>query len=194
MCLRNLKAQTVLSQLALCSRIHLVASIDHINAPLIWDQTMLSRFNWLWYDVTTFSPYREETSYEGSLLLSGAGTGLGARGAALALSGLLHVARSLTSNARGVFQILAEHQISLEKEKGDENEDATYEDLSFSELYQKCRERFLVNSELTLRAHLTEFLDHKLVQMRKGADGGEYLSVPLDIGTLKEYLEKEESR
>lgn len=88
---------------------------------------MLSRFSWLWYDVTTFTPYREETSYEGSLLLSGAGAGLGARGAALALSGLLHVARSLTSNARGVFRILAEHQIDLEEGKDAPGEEAVNE-------------------------------------------------------------------
>uniref|UniRef100_H2ZIJ7 Origin recognition complex subunit 2 n=1 Tax=Ciona savignyi TaxID=51511 RepID=H2ZIJ7_CIOSA len=171
-------------KLAALHRIHIVASIDHINAPLAWDQYKLTRCRWLWNDVTTFAPYTSETSYEGSLLISGAGTGIGARGAALALSGLLHVARSLTSNARGVFRILAEHHLT-ETEQEEENNEA----FSFSELYRICRERFLVNSELTLRAHLTEFVDHKLVNIQKGNDGGEYLSVPLDPTTLKEYLD-----
>lgn len=39
--------------------------------------------------------------------------------------------------------------------------------LSFTELYSKCRERFLVNSDLTLRAQLTEFKDHKLIKTKK---------------------------
>ena len=81
---------------------------------------MSCRFNWLWYDVTTYAPYEAETSYEGSLLLTGAGAGVSARGAALALSGLIHVARSLTSNARGVFRILAEREI--EGKESTENE------------------------------------------------------------------------
>lgn len=46
----------------------------------------------------------------------------GSRGAALALSGLLHVARSLTSNARGVFRILIDYQLEDESEQ-DENEE-----------------------------------------------------------------------
>ena len=39
--------------------------------------------------------------------------------------------------------------------------------MSFQELYQKCREAFLVNSDLTLRAQLTEFRDHKLIKSKK---------------------------
>jgi len=42
-----------------------------------------------------------------------------------------------------------------------------YLGLPFSELYNKCRERFLVNSDLTLRAQLTEFKDHKLIKTKK---------------------------
>ncbi|XP_002131515.2 uncharacterized protein LOC100182471 [Ciona intestinalis] len=181
--LRTSNSQGALCKLADIKRIHIIASIDHINAPLAWDQSKLTRFRWLWHDVTTYASYTAETSYEGSLLLSSAGAGLGARGAALALSGLLHVAKSLTSNARGVFKILIEHQ--LEEKEEEENQEA----FSFTDLYRICRERFLVNSELTLKAHLTEFVDHKLVNIHKGSDGGEYLSVPLDPTTLKEYLE-----
>lgn len=39
--------------------------------------------------------------------------------------------------------------------------------LSFPDLYQKCRESFLVSSDLTLHAQLTEFHDHKLIRMKK---------------------------
>ena len=39
--------------------------------------------------------------------------------------------------------------------------------MSFGDLYQKCREKFLVNSDLTLRAQLTEFKDHKLIKFKK---------------------------
>ena len=63
----------------------------------------MGRFNWLWYDVTTFEPYTEETSYENSLLVQQSGS--------LALSSLIHVFRSLTSNAKGVFLLIGNYQL-----------------------------------------------------------------------------------
>ena len=77
----------------------------------VWNHTQLSRFNWSWFDVTSFEPYREETSYENSLLVQHTG--------ALALSSLVHVFRSLTPNARGIFILLAQHQL-------DEKDNSSY--------------------------------------------------------------------
>ena len=68
----------------------------------------MGRFNWLWYDVTTFEAYTEETSYENSLLVQQSGT--------LALSSLIHVFRSLTANAKGVFLLIANYQLEHSKE------------------------------------------------------------------------------
>ncbi|XP_016360670.1 origin recognition complex subunit 2-like isoform X1 [Sinocyclocheilus anshuiensis] len=90
--LRGDRNQQALGQLAVLPNMHLLASIDHINATLIWDQAKMSMFNWLWYETTTYLPYTEETSYENSLLVQQTG--------ALALSLLTHVLRSLTPNAR----------------------------------------------------------------------------------------------
>ncbi|KAM9459207.1 origin recognition complex subunit 2 isoform 2-T2 [Salvelinus alpinus] len=174
--LRGEKTQNALGQLASLPNLHLVASIDHINAPLVWDQCKLSRFNWLWWECVCFQRYVEETSYENSLLVQQTG--------ALALSSLTHVLRSLTANARGIFKLLVEFQL--------ENKDnPSYTGLSFQDFYQRCREAFLVNSDLTLRTQLTEFRDHKLIRTRKGADGVEYLLVAVDTKTLTDFLEKE---
>ncbi|MCL4123561.1 UNVERIFIED_CONTAM: hypothetical protein GTU68_052049 [Idotea baltica] len=71
--LRNAKAQAVLSQLASFQNVHMIASLDHINAPLIFDGNKCSSYNPLWWDVTTLSPYTEETSYENSLLVQQSG-------------------------------------------------------------------------------------------------------------------------
>jgi origin recognition complex subunit 2 len=68
--LRADKAQRVLAQLSAHSKVHLVCSIDHINAPLIWDQQKLSKFNFVWFDATTFLPYSEETRNENSFMVS----------------------------------------------------------------------------------------------------------------------------
>ncbi|KAM9321960.1 origin recognition complex subunit 2 [Pholidichthys leucotaenia] len=175
--LRGEKTQSALGQLASLPNLHLVASIDHINAPLVWDQFKQSQFNWLWWECVTFQHYGEETSYENSLLVQQTG--------ALALSSLTHVLRSLTPNARGIFKLLVKFQL--------ENKDnPSYTGLSFQDSYQRCREAFLVNSDLTLRTQLTEFKDHKLIRTRKGADGVEYLIVTVDANTLVDFLENEE--
>ncbi|XP_041259555.1 origin recognition complex subunit 2 isoform X3 [Onychostruthus taczanowskii] len=142
----------------------------------VWDQAKLSLYNWLWYETTTFNPYVEETSYENSLLIQQSGS--------LALSSLMHVLHSLTLNARGIFRLLAQHQ--LEKK-----DNPSYPGMSFQDFYQQCREAFLVNSDLTLRAQLTEFRDHKLIRTKRGADGVEYLLIPVDDSTLTDFLEKE---
>ncbi|KAM3855324.1 origin recognition complex subunit 2 isoform 1-T3 [Vipera latastei] len=174
--LRGDKSQQILGQLSSLSNVYLIASIDHINAPLMWDQAKQSMYNWLWYETTTFSPYAEETAYENSLLVQHSGS--------LALSSLTHVLCSLTSNARGIFRLLVEYQL--------ENKDnPSYLGLSFQDLYQRCREAFLVNSDLTLRAQLIEFRDHKLIRTKRGADGVEYLLIPVDAGILADFLQKD---
>lgn len=176
--LRGEKTQSALAQLASVPNLHLVASIDHINGPLVWDQFKQSQFNWLWWECVTFQHYGEETSYENSLLVQQTG--------ALALSSLTHVLRSLTPNARGIFKLLVKFQL--------ENKDnPSYTGLSFQDFYQRCREAFLVNSDLTLRTQLTEFRDHKLIRTRKGADGVEYLIVPVEANTLVDFLENEQA-
>lgn len=175
--LRGEKTQSALGQLASLPNLHLVASIDHINGPLVWDQFKQSQFNWLWWECVTFQHYAEETSYENSLLVQQTG--------ALALSSLTHVLRSLTPNARGIFKLLVKFQL--------ENKDnPSYTGLSFQDFYQRCREAFLVNSDLTLRTQLTEFRDHKLIRTRKGADGVEYLIIPVEANTLVDFLENEQ--
>jgi origin recognition complex subunit 2 len=75
---RLTRARSCLSLLALSPYIHLVASVDHINAPLLWSSSesatrKLERgedggnnrpvprgFAWLWHDMTTLAPYDVE--------------------------------------------------------------------------------------------------------------------------------------
>ncbi|EDV19549.1 uncharacterized protein TRIADDRAFT_61999 [Trichoplax adhaerens] len=61
--------------------------------------------------------------------------------------------------------------------------------IPFQECYIKCRENFLVNSESTLKAHLTEFFDHKMIKSRKGPLGVEHLSIPIDTTLLSDFMD-----
>ncbi|XP_063377150.1 origin recognition complex subunit 2 [Cydia fagiglandana] len=173
--LRNAKAQTTLASLCQIKNVHTIATIDHINAPLLWDHNKLSKFRFTWWDVTTFLPYSEETSYENSLMTH--------RSGALQLSSLKSVHQSLTTNAKGIFNIIIQYQL-------DNHKQPHYQGLPFKELYSKSREQFLVSSDIALRAQLTEFLDHKLVKMKRTYDGSENLFIPIDNSLLQQFLEQ----
>ncbi|XP_034936383.1 origin recognition complex subunit 2 isoform X2 [Chelonus insularis] len=172
--LRSTKAQDVLSRLAAIENVHLVTSIDHINAPLIFDNVRRARYNFYWLDTTTLLPYEAETSYESSLLVNQSG--------ALALSSLSNVFASLTTNAKAIYIILVKYQLEHGKK-------STYSGMAFKDLYQSAREDFLVVSDAALRSHLTEFLDHKLVRIKRNIDGVEYLDIPLDNALLQKFID-----
>lgn len=141
----------------------------------VWDHSKLSNYNFCWWDVTTLLPYTQETSFESSLLINKSGS--------LALSSLTNVFCSLTSNAKGIFNVIATNQI---KNKSTPH----YPGISFKDLYWTARESFLVSSDLALRAQLTEFLDHKLLKQRRGPDGIENLYIPIDNHLLQQFLEE----
>ncbi|ALC47234.1 Orc2 [Drosophila busckii] len=177
--LRNVKAQDILARLARVSNIHLLASIDHINTPLLWDQNKLSNYNFSWWDCTTMLPYTDETAFENSLLVQNSGE--------LALSSMRSVFSSLTTNSRGIYMIIVKYQL---KHKGAAN----YQGMPFKDLYSTCREAFLVSSDLALRAQLTEFLDHKLVKSKRSVDGSEQLTIPIEAGLLQQFLDEYEKK
>ncbi|KAI9096675.1 hypothetical protein K1719_025854 [Acacia pycnantha] len=169
--LRDYETQQYLSRLAACSHIRIVASIDHLNAPLLWDKNMVHRqFNWCWHHVPTFAPYKVEGMYY-PLILAQGGSNQGVKTAAIVL-------QSLTPNAQSVFKVLAEHQLSHPDEEG----------MPSSDLYSACRERFLVSSQVTLNSHLTEFKDHELVKVRRHSDGQDCLFIPLAAEALQKVL------
>jgi len=60
----------VLGGLAALEGVHLVASVDHVNAPLLWDKGTAAHFNWIYQELTTFVPYCVETARTQPLLTS----------------------------------------------------------------------------------------------------------------------------
>lgn len=168
--LRKDKIQSFFSQLAYREKIHIVASIDHINAPLLWDQKKLSKFNFIWEDCTTYHPYSKEKSVESSLMVK--------TSASLALSSLRNVFCSLNKNSRSIFKLLLEYTLNPENKNNG---------MQFSELYRRCRQLFIVSTDLALRTQLTEFIDHQLVKWKKETDT---LSVCVDRDVLKTFKDE----
>uniref|UniRef100_A0A182QE57 Origin recognition complex subunit 2 n=1 Tax=Anopheles farauti TaxID=69004 RepID=A0A182QE57_9DIPT len=175
--MRNERMQATLCRLASIPNVHLLATIDHINAPLLWDASKLSLYNFCWWDTTTMLPYSVETAFENSLLVQNAG--------APALSSMKSVFASLTSNARGIFMSIVKHQL---KNGGHAN--PHYTGMLLKDLYWACREAFLVSSDIALRAQLTEFTDHKLLRIKRTADGAENLLIPIEHGLLQRFFDE----
>ncbi|XP_048331332.2 origin of replication complex subunit 2 [Ziziphus jujuba] len=169
--LRDTETQQYLARLASCSHIRVIASIDHVNAPLLWDKKMVhTQFNWSWYHVPTFAAYKVEGMFF-PLILAHGNTTQTAKTAAIVL-------QSLTPNAQSVFKVLAEYQLSHPDEEG----------MQLNDLYTVCRERFLVSSQVTLNAHLTEFKDHELVKTKRHSDGQDCFYIPLTSEALQKLL------
>uniref|UniRef100_A0A0D9VUQ7 Origin recognition complex subunit 2 n=1 Tax=Leersia perrieri TaxID=77586 RepID=A0A0D9VUQ7_9ORYZ len=96
--LRDAESQQYLAQVSCCPQVHVVASVDHVNAPLLWDKKMVhTQFKWSWYHVPTFAPYKVEGVFYPLILASG--------GHAQTTKTALVVLQSLTPNAQSVFRV-----------------------------------------------------------------------------------------
>lgn len=58
--LQDTGAQRMLSELAALPNVHLAASVDHVNFPLLWDLQTKDRFQWMFHQTATFQPYINE--------------------------------------------------------------------------------------------------------------------------------------
>ncbi|KAI4316718.1 hypothetical protein L6164_024671 [Bauhinia variegata] len=169
--LRDSETMQYLARLAACTHIRIIASIDHVNAPLLWDKKMVhTQFKWCWYHVPTFAPYKAEGMFYPLILAHGSAT--------QSVKTATIVLQSLTPNAQSVFRVLAEHQLSHPDEEG----------MPINDLFSVCREHFLVSSQVTLNSHLTEFKDHELVKIRRHSDGQDCLYIPLSAEAIQKLL------
>ncbi|KAK9458845.1 origin recognition complex subunit 2-domain-containing protein [Lipomyces oligophaga] len=216
---RNDKVQSYLAHLASHSDVSIIASVDHINAPLLFDSAKLSSFRFIWHDTTTFISYTDETSFEDPLGFGGsqskntsANVNLKNQG-----SGVRYVLESLTANARALYRVLISHQLqSLEDESQFDASETVFSNGTSAKnnqlqrngavvgsiveglvkygmdskiLYQQCAEEFIVTNELNFRTMLTEFYEHEMLASSKDQIGTEIIYSPFDKLTLERLLE-----
>ncbi|KAI5806590.1 origin recognition complex subunit 2-domain-containing protein [Peziza echinospora] len=183
--LRAEKHQALLAQLASHPRISVIASVDHIKAPLLWDSAKASQYNFLWHDATTFEPYPSaEASVEESLNMGGSGRAGGTKG-------VKYVLASLPQNAKELYRILVSHQLqAMEEDGGGSNEVAGEQyGVEYKVLYQKGVEEFICSNDMAFRTLLKEFHDHQMVTSRKDTQGTETLWAPFRKEELESILE-----
>uniref|UniRef100_A0A7S3A6D2 Origin recognition complex subunit 2 n=1 Tax=Rhodosorus marinus TaxID=101924 RepID=A0A7S3A6D2_9RHOD len=108
--LRTSENQGALAKIASeCSNVVLIASVDHVNAPLLWDDHLWHLFDWCLQNASTFDSYAAERRFSlnhGShAFIKGSKTGTSDE---RKVRGAMMLLRSLSTNAHGIFRILAE--------------------------------------------------------------------------------------
>ncbi|KAF8881778.1 origin recognition complex subunit 2 [Infundibulicybe gibba] len=206
------KSKLAIASLALSSRIHIAASIDHINAPLLWSSSEQSTrkpgsykvgdthargFAWLWHDLTTLAPYDFELAWvdRSSLTDAHGGStrkktdGMAAQNAtAMSETAALHILASVTQKAQKLFVLMGTRQLQSADDVGSAT-DMQQHAIAYDTLFNAARDNFIATNDTALRSLLGEFRDHGLViAAPAGGGGGEVLWIPLHKEKLTRLL------
>jgi origin recognition complex subunit 2 len=203
---RSPKVKSQLAALASHTRIHLIASIDHVNAPLLWTSTECSTrkrenndeesvgyhvpgFSWLWHDLTTMAPYDFELAHADRSSYAGASangrTGRGPAGlttgnTVMSESAARHILASVTQKAKKMFKFMATKQLAVMEEDGEGKTQDDFEryGISYDTLFTGVRDNFIATNDTAMRTLLGEFRDHNLI-VGTGTGGAEILWIPM---------------
>ena len=182
--LRRSPTPSLLAQLAASPHIHLLATCDTPNFPLLWDTNLRDQYNFLFHDTTTFEPY---APVEIGSVIDDVNELLGRSGRSVkGKEGVGFVLRSLPENARSLYRVLiAELLAAMDKEGGGEGGGG----VEYRVLYQKVVEDFICSNEMGFRQLLKEFYDHQMVVSKRDGSGAEFLGVPWRREEMEAILE-----
>ncbi|KAG0673963.1 Origin recognition complex subunit 2 [Kluyveromyces marxianus] len=183
---RKEQFQTRMSMLAQIKQICIIASVDHIQAPFLWDHFKAQSFNFVYHDITNFEPYIVETiqSSHAVNLANNESTLFNATAAK-------YVLESLTDNSKRMYKILL--QLLMEKQSKSKNKKTggkTTTGTEFAKLFEACTEQFVVSSEMSLRTMLSEFVDHKMAFITKNKMGKEIVDVKYSYGDMEKLVKE----
>ncbi|CDW55251.1 ORC2 domain containing protein [Trichuris trichiura] len=174
--LRTMSNQQAIYLLAEIPEVHIIASVDHRNSAILFDDAKLSRGNFIWIEATTYKSYGTEILAGESKIL---GLSRKMDKCKHSLSSLECVWASLTSKGVAAFVHLA--RMALGSRGGD---------VPFWDWYRCCLDDFVVSSEASLRQHLVEFRDHRLVSMKTATDGTDLLHFEIDRQLACEFFKQ----
>lgn len=180
--LRRSPSPSLLAQLAASPHIHLLATCDTPNFPLLWDTNVRDQYNFLFHDTTTLESY---SPVEIGSVIDDVNELLGRSGRSVkGKEGVGLVLRSLPENARSLYRVLiAELLAAMDEEGGGEG------GVEYKVLYQKMVEEFICSNEMGFRQLLKEFYDHQMVVSRRDGSGAELLGVPWRREEMEAILE-----
>ena len=180
--LRRSPNPSLLAQLAASPYVHLLATCDTPNFPLLWDTNLRDQYNFLFHDTTTFESY---CPVEIGSVIDDVNELLGRSGRSVkGKEGVGFVLRSLPENARSLYRVLiAELLAAMDEGGGGEG------GMEYKVLYQKVVEEFICSNEMGFRQLLKEFYDHQMVVSKRDGSGAELLGVPWRREEMEAILE-----
>lgn len=181
--------QTMLCYLALIRQVAIVASTDHIYAPILWDNFKAQNYNFVFHDVSNYEPLVVESSFKDVMKINRNDSASGAEGAKFVLE-------SLTHNTKRMYRLLLETQIA------NMNSHATNArghvpptkrasptmGVELKQLLHLCSAEFVASNEISLRSMLTEFVEHKMAAISKNPAGTEHVWVPYNYAEMNKLL------
>ncbi|SJM81789.1 related to Origin recognition complex subunit 2 [Zygosaccharomyces bailii] len=187
--LRKDTFQIMLCYLALIRQVAIVASTDHIYAPILWDNFKAQNYNFVFHDVSNYEPLAVESSFRDVMKMNRNDSASGAEGAKFVLE-------SLTVNSKRMYKLLIETQISnmdahTTNSKGKvppTKRGSPTVGVEFKQLLHLCSADFIASNELSLRSMLTEFVEHKMAAISKNQAGTEHVWVPYNYMEMKKLL------
>lgn len=199
------KSLSALSLLASCPGIHIIATFDHVNTPLLFSATLANAaphkpsdgeipasrgFNWIYHSVATFDDYDVELSY--ARLSSRAA--LGQSTGTISEEGALQILHSVPPMAARLLKLILLKQL----DNGDGplmgvGGAAPAYALDVDLVQKAARDKFIAREEERFNALLGEFKDHGLVVTAElDAEGrqGRWAWVPLPRAAIERILEE----
>lgn len=192
--LRNDDLQYMLSQLALIKQVSLICTMDNVNMPIFWDASVLSNFNFIWHNTSTFESYFTEVSFRDPLSIGKTDQLLGSRGAKYVLS-------SLTGNAKNLYKNLILQQLEkIDTYIGDDvklldnrgNIKGSVKTCTpLREFYEICVSEFIISNDISFRTILGEFVEHKMCNLVRDSSGIEVLFISFTVDEMEKLLDQE---
>jgi len=170
-----------------------VASVDHVDAGLLFDSRVATNLNLLWCEATTFQSYTGYhplgTNFNTSSSSSkrgGGGKGRGGGGASSSFpphhpsflsDGLHYVLKSLTRRHIELLHLIAHKQL---------NDPDGYR---LDELHKECVKRVMLKTLSSLKSLFVELIDHHLLTKHSITHGaGDYYRIPRSNQELQDIL------
>ncbi|DBA02671.1 TPA: hypothetical protein N0F65_010496 [Lagenidium giganteum] len=179
--MRSAEIQSSLSILSTAPFIHVMASIDQINAPALWPESDFVRFRWVYQHINTCAPYEAEFK----LQLSSKGKGMDHSS-----SGIAYILQSLTPSDVSTLKVIAELQLAASvTAPGDANKrkSARSSTADYLEAYDVCRKKMIHKSALTMRNSIRCLEDHDLVRLIRIANI-EKLQIPIQEHLIRTII------
>ncbi|KAL0587535.1 hypothetical protein ABG067_002831 [Albugo candida] len=172
--LRSLELQRCLSILSTAKLIHVLASIDHINSPCMWLESDLERYQWVYYQLDSDSPYDHEIMWQSST---------SQKETKQSSAGIQYIIQSLAPKDVSILRCIARIQLIA----ATSTTRSTRVFAEYHKVYGAATKELLVRSYGAFGCSIKTLKDHGLVRHRQ-MRGIERLEIPFDAHVVEDIL------